>query len=163
MRWAPGLFRPYHLENDMSISAIATALRFEREICSRCGGCGRYSYNARNGTICFKCLGKGKVLTKRAAVAAKWANEQTLVSVALVKVGDRVKAMGSVMTVIEIEPDPVEAGRVYLHGQSKILGLCADDLVEQVLADDARRELMTAALELQNSLTKAGKPRKVKA
>lgn len=41
-------------------------IHYEREICSRCGGSGHYSYNPRYGTVCFKCGGSGKQLTKDA-------------------------------------------------------------------------------------------------
>ncbi len=38
---------------------------FETRSCSRCGGCGRYSWCAMYGDTCFKCGGKGKYFTKR--------------------------------------------------------------------------------------------------
>src|ERR1017187_656491 len=44
--------------------------KLETETCSRCGGCGRYSYCQRFGDTCFKCSGVGKVYTKRGQAAA---------------------------------------------------------------------------------------------
>lgn len=32
--------------------------------CSRCGGCGEYSFNPTDGTRCFKCHGKGNIPPK---------------------------------------------------------------------------------------------------
>lgn len=34
------------------------------EVCSRCGGCGRYSWCQQYGDRCFECAGSGKVLPK---------------------------------------------------------------------------------------------------
>jgi hypothetical protein len=45
-------------------------IRFEQETCSRCGGCGRYSYNQLTGDTCFKCNGSGQQFT-RAGKAAR--------------------------------------------------------------------------------------------
>lgn len=53
-------------------STTATEMKLETETCSRCGGSGNYSYCQRFGTKCFKCMGAGKALTKRGAVAAAY-------------------------------------------------------------------------------------------
>ena len=42
---------------------------FPIETCSRCHGTGHHSYNQVNGTICFKCGGHGKCVTKKAKPA----------------------------------------------------------------------------------------------
>lgn len=34
-------------------------IRYETQPCSRCGGCGEYSYCQMYGTTCFKCHGSG--------------------------------------------------------------------------------------------------------
>lgn len=39
--------------------------------CSRCGGCGNYSFCPAYGTTCFKCQGQGKVATKLTAKLLK--------------------------------------------------------------------------------------------
>lgn len=46
-----------------------TTITYETETCSRCGGCGQYSYCEMYGTTCLKCRGKGKQYTRRAAKA----------------------------------------------------------------------------------------------
>jgi hypothetical protein len=45
--------------------------RLEHATCSRCGGCGRYSYNQIDGDRCFGCNGTGKAVpSTRAALRA---------------------------------------------------------------------------------------------
>lgn len=51
-------------------------LLFESKTCSRCGGCGEYSYCTMYGSVCFKCHGAGVVLTKRGRAAQTWLNAQ---------------------------------------------------------------------------------------
>lgn len=53
------------------MSNVEEALLKELEtvVCSRCGGTGHYSYNSMTGTVCFKCGGRKKVLTKRGSAA----------------------------------------------------------------------------------------------
>lgn len=42
---------------------------YDREPCTRCGGCGEYSWCQMHGTKCFKCGGSGQQLTKHAKSA----------------------------------------------------------------------------------------------
>jgi hypothetical protein len=37
------------------------------DTCSRCGGCGQYSYNQLHGSVCYGCGGKGYALAKLTA------------------------------------------------------------------------------------------------
>lgn len=46
-----------------------TRITYETETCSRCGGCGQYSYCEVYGTMCLKCHGKGKQYTRQSAKA----------------------------------------------------------------------------------------------
>lgn len=48
-----------------------TKITYEKTECSRCGGCGHYSYNQMTGSICFKCNGSGKQLTRKGKAALK--------------------------------------------------------------------------------------------
>lgn len=50
-------------------------LLFENTTCSRCGGGGRMPF-AVYGGVCFKCHGRGAVLTKRGRAAQEWLNAQ---------------------------------------------------------------------------------------
>lgn len=44
---------------------------YERKECSRCGGTGRYSYNALHGSMCYGCNGRGRALSKRGLAAKR--------------------------------------------------------------------------------------------
>lgn len=46
-----------------------TLAYFESKACTRCGGCGHYSYCQMHGTRCFGCSGTGFQLTGRGAAA----------------------------------------------------------------------------------------------
>lgn len=51
-------------------------IRYETEVCGRCCGSGRYSYNSMDGDLCYGCGGNGKTYTKagrraKLAVAAR--------------------------------------------------------------------------------------------
>jgi len=48
----------------MSLNTI-----FEKEVCGRCGGTGKYSYCQVHGTKCFGCAGAGEIVTKRGFAA----------------------------------------------------------------------------------------------
>lgn len=45
-------------------------ITYETETCSRCGGCGKHSYNQIDGDKCYGCNGCGKQRTRRAVKAA---------------------------------------------------------------------------------------------
>lgn len=47
--------------NEENVKARILGLKLG-DCCSRCGGCGEYSFNMMYGTVCFKCDGKGNVL-----------------------------------------------------------------------------------------------------
>jgi hypothetical protein len=51
---------------------IQNATTLETETCSRCGGSGHYSYCTGYGTTCFKCRGRKVVYSKRGAAAADY-------------------------------------------------------------------------------------------
>lgn len=64
--------------------------KFETEVCGRCGGCGRYSFNQMHGSVCYGCGGSGKRYTKRGAAAVAYMNAKLATDALSVKVGDRV-------------------------------------------------------------------------
>lgn len=78
-------------------AAPAPKPEIETEPCSRCGGCGRYSYCARYGSTCFRCGGKGRTLTKRGKVAAEYLRTLRSRPTSALKVGDVVRT--SIVTV----------------------------------------------------------------
>lgn len=52
-----------NVKKDSNVHAWNMALGFH-DTCSRCAGSGQYSYNAKDGTKCFKCGGSGKTAPK---------------------------------------------------------------------------------------------------
>ena len=63
------------------------ATGFETQICSRCGGCGRYSFNQMHRDMCYGCSGCGLVFTKRGSVARQYFQDSILTAASDVKVG----------------------------------------------------------------------------
>ena len=61
---------------------------FERETCSRCGGSGEYSYNPRDGYVCFKCGGRCVTLTKKGKATAGFFSNSLFVLNSELKKGD---------------------------------------------------------------------------
>ena len=73
---------------------------FENEICTRCGGTGRYSRcmtmdGPYGQETCFKCSGKHNVLTKRGAVCQELFTRSLSKQAWQIKVGDFIKPQGS--------------------------------------------------------------------
>jgi hypothetical protein len=152
---------------------MTAELKFERETCSRCGGCGRHSYCEMYSDTCFKCHGKGQALTRRAVVARQWMIEQRKILVRDVKPGMTIRACGSTYNVQSVSQDTVSTSKSLVDGvwiehppswQIRGIkhGLTAqgDHVVELIPSRAEQIEQLRAAIEYQNSLTKAGKPRK---
>lgn len=59
----------------MTTETKNTAIVYERQPCGRCGGSGRYSFNQIDGDRCYGCGGTGQKLTKRGAAAYAFASE----------------------------------------------------------------------------------------
>jgi len=64
--------------------------QFERKNCGRCGGSGHYSYNPKDGTVCFGCGGKGTKLTKKGKAANDYFNSLLETKSSDLKVGDSI-------------------------------------------------------------------------
>lgn len=144
---------------------------FETETCSRCNGSGEYSYCEMYGKTCFKCHGKTVTLTKRAQVAHAWEQRQNLVPASTVQIGQRIKALGVTITVRSIEPGSQSKSlqngvwvenpqHISLHGQTHGVQVLPDTEVQLIQAHADQVALRLRAIEYQNSLTKAGTPRK---
>lgn len=144
---------------------------FETEICSRCNGCGEYSYCESYGKTCFKCHGKGRTLTKRAQVAVQWMSEQNLIPASEVTVGMRVKALGLTITARTVEPatsrylkdgEWLSCG-LSIGGKTHSFTVLPDYKVQLIRSREDQAALTQKAVDYQNSLTKAGTVRKVNA
>jgi hypothetical protein len=147
-------------------------LRFEREVCTRCGGCGRFSYNQIDGDRCYGCDGTGQKLTKRARIAADRMKAQRIVAAGSIVVGQRIRALGWTFNVRSIEQDATSTSKslrdgvwidnppyISMTGEKASIRLFADTEVELIPSKAEQIEQLRAAIEYQNSLTKAGTPR----
>lgn len=150
-----------------------TELKLERQTCGRCGGSGKYSYCQMYGDRCFQCGGSGVVLTKRGAAAANYLRSLRTVPASDVKVGDEIIDSGFRYTVEQVTTTiqrgsslvdgvmtPYEMPIINLHTKRCLFQKPGDGSVELFLDADRRRANLVAAIDYQNSLTKAGKPRK---
>jgi len=151
-------------------------LLFESKTCTRCGGSGEYSWCQRHGSMCFKCRGKGEVLTKRGQAAQSYLHSLYTKPASEIKVGDFLQEEhvygGGNMTrffaaVTKVE---VKEGGVIISTEHPKMGKCqnhrptdsAERIGQSAEEKTAKRQI---ALEYQATLTKQGKvsKRKVKA
>lgn len=153
-----------------------TTLEYERETCGRCGGSGRYSYNQIDRDRCYGCGGTGRRLTKRGRAAREFASGLLTVTAGEVKAGDRVRyddALTGRRTTITVDHiEHRQSGIIITNGIER--PLIVTHLTGKggaVIAVDSgirlRRAPTGAEIEriraYQDSLTKAGKPRKRRA
>jgi len=81
------------------------ATGFESQICPRCGGCGRYSFNQMDRDMCYGCRGCGLVFTKRGSVARQYFQDSILTAASDVKVGWIARGNnGKWFQVVSVEP-----------------------------------------------------------
>ena len=81
------------------------ATGFESQICSRCGGCGRYSFNQMDGDMCYGCRGCGLVYTRRGQVARQYFQDSILTAAGGVRVGWIARGNnGKWFPVVSVEP-----------------------------------------------------------
>jgi hypothetical protein len=88
------------------MTATKTTLQYAMESCSRCGGSGSYSYCQMHGSVCFKCSGRKRVLTragaKAAAAVAAFMAANFSVPVESLTPGMRVKVDGVTRTIATV-------------------------------------------------------------
>jgi hypothetical protein len=161
------------------------ATRIEVETCSRCYGSGRYSYNSIDGDRCYGCGGKGVRYTKRGAAAARFLDALRKVPASEIKVGDLIEVdtihRRYFARVTEVTPQPnawrsrsgTDAEWRDIHGVKFVVQSKSGEQTHYIVAASAKvRKGFTAeekqaqlqqALDYQATLTKAGKPRAVRA
>ena len=143
-------------------------LSLETETCSRCGGSGQYSYCTMYGSRCFKCHGKGKVYTKRGAIAADYLKTLRSKRAADLKPGDLILDEGIPgfaaprwVKVEIVEPDTQTPGRlVIICNKINFSGYQPDHMFRLGQTAEQKVETLKQAIEFQNTLTKTGKPRR---
>jgi len=150
---------------------------FETDTCSRCGGSGHYSFNQIDGTRCYGCNGRGRRFTKRGAEAKRFYDELRSKRVRDIEVGDLVysTAYGKFHRVTEIGRDPgdmrfgsrnlgvdYEATEVWGMRTTGVghAGLDPDKVMVMGQTAEQKAENIAKAVEYQETLTKAGTPRK---
>lgn len=139
---------------------------FETEPCSRCGGSGRHSYNQIHGDRCYGCHGTGKRLTKRGRVAREMLYKYQSRRVDMIKVGNFILHSAGIYTpkkwcrVDAIAPDALNPGYLKLTiGDSGLL-IGKGAYIRVAESKAAITADVQAAVDYQNTLTKAGKPAK---
>lgn len=156
---------------------------FETEVCSRCGGTGHYSYNQVDGTKCFKCRGEKMAYTKRGRAAKDFYIASRCIEPKDVKIGDVIRFVGiKRLTVAKIElkqsgysinsrtgeKTPIEH---YIFTNENGLSGAVQNVrttpgsywsVQILPTAEQNQKLIAEALAYQETLTKSGKPRKIK-
>lgn len=104
--------------SNLTAAKPVTAIAYETEDCSRCGGSGTMPYSVYGGA-CFKCNRKGRTMTRAGrtahAKAQEWAAANLTVAASSVKVGDRIVTSSGTRTVTAVD---VKLGQG--NGQSRI-------------------------------------------
>jgi hypothetical protein len=132
---------------------------FEIETCGRCGGSGRYSFNLQDGDRCYGCGGKGVKRTKRGQAAYDFFCAGIKVPWAEIEVGDKIHQDGW-RTVTAIAADPYNSGRIAVELGANFGINTTTTATTFVLRK--RDQALADAIAYQDTLTKSGKPRKVK-
>lgn len=143
---------------------------FESTVCSRCGGGGHYSYNMLTGSRCFKCGGRGRTLTKRGAAAQEFYRSLLRKPVEDFKPGELVYAApspftpGGFATVEHVGPSDdgkyVTVSATFKSGLGYTLHEFPGKSHRFAATADQKRDARERALAYQETLTKAGTPRK---
>lgn len=87
-------------------------IAYDTQPCTRCGGTGHYSYNPKDGTVCFKCRGATTHLTKDGIKAKEAVDALRAATLTIradeVTVGMRINYQGmkGFATVVEIAEGP---------------------------------------------------------
>lgn len=147
----------------MSASAPRKATNvFEAETCGRCGGSGHYSFNQIDGSRCYGCGGSGRKLTKRGAAARDYWRWMLTTEARYVRPGDRMWVApgpfnrGGWKTVESVE---AKDGHVAIETAVITMRDFPDSDV-RLAAGPLLPAMLQSLVAFQDSLTKAGKPRK---
>lgn len=157
---------------------------FEHIECSRCGGTGRYSFNLMHGSMCYGCNGIGYKLTSRGRVAQHYLNQMREITMENFQIGDLIRFDGfnagsysqptawAKVTLIEFITSK-QAGLMYQENVDlqcvrlettlgTVVGFVGKTKYRKGFTAEQKKEQVNEALAYQQTLTKAGKPRKQK-
>lgn len=142
------------------------AIRLETEACSRCGGSGQYSYCQMHGTRCFKCGGKGSVLTPRGKAANAYLRELRSKRADALQPGDVFFLDGCGVfadlwvTVISSGQDPLNPQHFTIVGDKTSYSVLDSATMLRVRhSKEEAARLLQMAIDYQDTLTKTGKPK----
>lgn len=156
--------------------------KFESKVCSRCGGSGHFSFNHKDGTMCYGCSGTGSMLTKRGMAASKFFQESLTLPASDLLVGMKIKesTLSKKFIVIQnihcgtdkelgkkfdtsylLGPDG-DRQMVLIDSGSSMIKFYPETRVRVFHTDEQKQEKLQIALEYQSSLTKNGTKRKTK-
>lgn len=166
-----------------------TERQTERQTCGRCGGTGKYPSSCYNG-LCLGCSGKGFKFTARGVATEKYLKELRSKPVESLQVGDVIRVehftlnalIYSFDKITVLEPHTAENADMWTAGPAgeKIVQpgfklvthsdrrgdlstvIAPGTLVRVAQTAEQKAATLAQALAYQDTLTKAGKPRKNK-
>lgn len=155
-------------ETKMTEDTPKAAKTFESVTCSRCAGTGHHSYCEMYGTTCFKCDGRGRVLTKRGAIASRFFTDLCSVPAGEIKVGDSIYVDGmftkpGFYRVTEVTPGVTSGGTptvTMVTDKMTYSGWASDQKIRKGQSKEDKAAKWKAAMEFQDTLLESGKPRK---
>lgn len=148
---------------------------FEHEVCGRCCGTGKYSFNLIHGDRCYGCGGSGYKLTKRGHAAQQYLNTLRTRNASEVNVGDLILFDNNYKKLFayvkQIRDDELNVG------QDRITFTMTDKCGKEIgkyncfkatqirfaYSAEEKAAQIKQALEYQDTLTKAGVVSKKKA
>jgi hypothetical protein len=142
---------------------------FENVPCTRCGGSGKFSFNAVHGDMCYGCKGTGYTLTKRGQAAYGYLIGLRNVKASDIAVGDLVQFEDiTVSYFVRIESIHImDTGLIQLRGTHRGNPLTflylPNKLVRKGWSGGEKAAQLAKAVAYQSTLTKAGKVNKRKA
>ena len=145
-------------------------LLFESVVCSRCGGSGTHSFCTMYGNTCFKCRGRGRILTTKGAAAQIYLNSLYSKRADAFVPGDLIYIEGfsagsfAVPTkfhkVTGQHVDKNNPGLIVIEHEGGTYGSTPDSLIRAGQSGPEKDAKRALALAYQSTLTKKGIPRK---
>ena len=156
------------------MTTTTTVTEIETETCSRCGGCGEYSYNPLSGSRCFKCNGTRKTYTKRGLAAREFLTALRSKRAGDVQIGDLVdlRDNGKFLKVAETAPaETMYNGKAGVILSAINVGIDKRTVSQTLEADrtvligqsaEQKAVTLASAIAYQSTLTKSGTVRGAK-
>lgn len=147
-----------------------TMTKFETITCTRCNGTGHHSYCETHGTRCFKCAGRGRVLTPRGIAARHYFDDLCSKPAGEVVAGDLIQindfGRKCFSEVVNVDPDyqiTADVKTIALTTKQMRIITSADKPQRMGQSAEQKQAKFADALAYQDTLTKKGTVRKRKA